>query len=75
MWSNRATISSRAAIFAAASTVGASSGAAGTVLLVAGVAAARRGIGPRATSADDTVAGLGTLGFGGALAYLTVHDG
>jgi putative LysE/RhtB family amino acid efflux pump len=86
--SNPATIASWAAIFAAASAgTGRSAGAAG--LLVAGVAAGsatwvsvlasatavvRRMVGPRAIRLADTVAGLGLLGFGGALAYRSAHD-
>ena len=73
--SNPLTIASWAAIFAAAS---------GAVLLVAGVglgslvwvsalatgtALARRTIGQRAIRAADAIAGLGLVGFGGALAY------
>ena len=76
--SNPLTIASWAAIFAAAS---------GAVLLVAGVglgslvwvstlatgtALARRAIGWRAIRAADTIAGLGLIGFGGALAAATL---
>lgn len=86
--SNPATIASWAAIFAAASAgTGRSAGAA--ALLVAGVTAGsatwvtalasatavvRRMVGRRAVRIADTVAGLGLLGFGGALAYGAVHD-
>ncbi|MEA2278010.1 MAG: hypothetical protein QOC78_2970 [Solirubrobacteraceae bacterium] len=88
--SNPATIASWAAIFAAASAAGAADSAAGAVLLVAGVGAgslawvtllatgvaiARRSAGDRAMRLADAVAGLGLLGFGGALAYGAVrHD-
>ena len=34
----------------------------------------RRAVGPRAIRAADAIAGLGLLGFGGALAYGAVHD-
>jgi putative LysE/RhtB family amino acid efflux pump len=86
--SNPATIASWAAIFAAASAgTGRSPGTA--ALLVAGVALGsaswvttlasataviRRMVGPRALRIADTVAGLGLVGFGGALAYGAVHD-
>jgi putative LysE/RhtB family amino acid efflux pump len=86
--SNPATIASWAAIFAAASAgTGRSAGAA--VLLVAGVALGsatwvtvlasstaivRRAVGPRAVRIADSIAGIGLLGFGGALAYGSVHD-
>ncbi|MEA2249929.1 MAG: hypothetical protein QOG70_171 [Solirubrobacteraceae bacterium] len=88
--SNPATIASWAAIFAAASAAGAADSAAGAVLLVGGVGAgslawvtllatgvaiARRSAGDRAMRLADAVAGLGLLGFGGALAYGAVrHD-
>ena len=82
--SNPLTIASWAAIFAAASAAGAAHTAGGAVLLVAGVglgslawvsalatgtAAARQAIGKRAIRAADALAGLGLVGFGGALAY------
>jgi len=82
--SNPATIASWAAIFAAASAAGTADSAGGAALLVAGVglgslawvvalasgvAVARRAAGERALRAADAVAGLGLLGFGGALAY------
>jgi putative LysE/RhtB family amino acid efflux pump len=86
--SNPATIASWAAIFAAASAgTGRSAGAA--ALLVAGVALGsatwvallatataivRRAAGERAIRVADSIAGLGLLGFGGALAYSSVHD-
>ncbi len=61
----------------------------GAVLLVAGVAAGsltwgtalssaialvRRRVGERALTFAEAVAGLGLLGFGGALGYATLHD-
>ena len=82
--SNPLTIASWAAIFAAASAAGAAHTPSGAALLVGGVglgslawvsalasgtALARRAIGRRAVRAADTIAGLGLLGFGGALAY------
>ena len=86
--SNPATIASWAAIFAAASAgTGRSAGTA--ALLVAGVAVGsatwvtalasatavvRRMVGPRALRIADSVAGLGLIGFGGALAYGAAHD-
>jgi putative LysE/RhtB family amino acid efflux pump len=86
--SNPATIASWAAIFAAASAgTGRSAGTA--ALLVAGVAVGsatwvtalasatavvRRMVGPRAIRIADSVAGLGLIGFGGALAYGAAHD-
>jgi putative LysE/RhtB family amino acid efflux pump len=86
--SNPATIASWAAIFAAVSAgTGRSAGAA--ALLVAGVALGsatwvallatataivRRAAGERAIRVADSIAGLGLLGFGGALAYSSVHD-
>jgi len=86
--SNPATIASWAAIFAAASAgTGRSPGAAALLVtgvalgsaawvttLASGVAIARRAAGPRAIRVADSVAGLGLLGFGGALAYRSVHD-
>lgn len=88
--SNPLTIASWAAIFAAANASGAvqRTGLA-EVLLVAGVtvgsltwgtalssaiALVRRRVGDRALAAAEVVAGLGLLGFGGALGYATVHD-
>jgi len=85
--SNPLTIASWAAIFAAASAAGAAHAAGGAVLLVAGVgigsltwvsalasatAVARRAIGRRAVRAADAIAGLGLVGFGGALAASTL---
>jgi putative LysE/RhtB family amino acid efflux pump len=82
--SNPLTIASWAAIFAAASAAGAAHTPGGAALLVAGVglgslawvsalasgtALARRAMGRRAVRAADTIAGLGLVGFGGALAY------
>lgn len=87
--SNPATIASWAAIFAAASGAGAVTGSAAAVLLIAGVAigsltwvtvlasavaAARRGLGERASRVADSIAGVAMLGFGGALIYSTAHD-
>jgi putative LysE/RhtB family amino acid efflux pump len=87
--SNPLTILSWAAIFAAASTAGATATTGGAVLLVAGVALgslscvsllasgtalARRAIGDRVLRVADAVAGLGLLGFGGALVYGAAHD-
>jgi putative LysE/RhtB family amino acid efflux pump len=84
--SNPATIVSWSAIFAAAATAGAARTSAGAALLVAGVAlgsltwvsllasgmaVARRRIGTRAQRAIDVLAGVGLIGFGGALAYAT----
>ena len=87
--SNPATIASWAAIFAAASTASAVSSTSAAVLLVLGVAlgslvwvvmlatavaAVRRGLGERSMRVADGVAGLGLLGFGGALAYSSLHE-
>jgi putative LysE/RhtB family amino acid efflux pump len=87
--SNPLTIASWAAIFAAASAAGAADTAAGAVLLVAGVglgsltwvvllasgtAVARRAVGPRAMRIADAVAGLGLIGFGGALAMSATRE-
>jgi putative LysE/RhtB family amino acid efflux pump len=87
--SNPATIASWAAIFAAASTTGAASTTTGAMLLIAGVAigslgwvsilatavaAARRGLGARATRLADCIAGVAMLGFGGALIYSSTHE-
>ncbi|HEX3874320.1 MAG TPA: LysE family transporter [Solirubrobacteraceae bacterium] len=87
--SNPLTIASWAAIFAAADTTGTITSPAAAVLLVAGVAigsltwgsllatgvtAARRTLGERAVGLADAVAGLGLVGFGGALAFAAVHD-
>jgi len=86
--SNPLTIASWAAIFAAASAgTGRSPGAAALVvvgvtfgsatwvgMLASATAVVRRAVGPRAIRAADAIAGLGLLGFGGALAYGAVHD-
>jgi putative LysE/RhtB family amino acid efflux pump len=88
--SNPATIVSWAAIFAGASAAGAASGTEAAVLLVAGVAvgslmwvttlacgvaAARRHAGPRTLRVVDGLAGVGLIGFGGALGVSAVrHD-
>jgi putative LysE/RhtB family amino acid efflux pump len=87
--SNPLTIASWAAIFAAASTAGASGTASGTALLLlgvgigslswmtilaAGVSLARRRIGDRTLKAVDVVAGLGIAGFGAALGYRTLEE-
>jgi putative LysE/RhtB family amino acid efflux pump len=83
--SNPLTIASWAGVFAAAST-GTDAAAAPLVagvalgsvtwvsLLACGVALARRSIGPRGVAAADALAGLGLLGFAGALGWRTVHD-
>ena len=86
--SNPLTIASWAAIFAAAS-AGTGRSPSAAALVVAGVtvgsatwvgtlasatAIARRAVGARAIRAADAIAGLGLLGFGGALAYGAVHD-
>jgi putative LysE/RhtB family amino acid efflux pump len=83
--SNPLTIASWAAIFAAASAgadaaavplvAGVGIGSLTAVTVLAGlVAAARRAIGPRIARVADLIAGLGLVGFGGALAYATAHD-
>jgi threonine/homoserine/homoserine lactone efflux protein len=87
--SNPATIVSWAAIFAAASAGGTGRSAGAAALLVTGVAlgsatwvtalasgtaVVRHAIGPRAMRIADAVAGVGLLGFAGALAYGTVND-
>jgi putative LysE/RhtB family amino acid efflux pump len=87
--SNPATIASWAAIFAAANGAGAAGSAGGQALLVAGVAVGsatwvmtlatgtavvRRAAGRRAMRAADVLAGVGLLGFGGALAYASLRD-
>ncbi len=87
--SNPATIASWAAIFAAASVAGAAGSSGAALLLVAGVGAgslawttllasgtavARRAAGERALRLADAVAGLGLIGFGGALAYGALQD-
>jgi putative LysE/RhtB family amino acid efflux pump len=87
--SNPLTIASWAALFAAASVAGAADTPASAVLLLAGVGAGsltavtglavgvsvgRRWVGPRLLRAVDGTAGIGLLGFGGALGYRTLHD-
>lgn len=87
--SNPSTIVSWAAIFAAATTAGLVHTTSAAVLLVAGVAVgsltwvsmlatgvalARRSMSARAVRITDGVAGVGLLGFGGVLAYNTIHD-
>lgn len=87
--SNPLTIASWAAVFAAASSAGAAATPGGAVLLVLGVglgslawmaalatgtAVARRRIGGGAIRVADSFAGMGMIGFGGALGYTTLHD-
>jgi putative LysE/RhtB family amino acid efflux pump len=85
--SNPLTIASWAAVFAAASTAGAAGAGVAPLLagvglgsltwmtlLAAGISVARRWVGPRLLRAVDGVAGAGLLGFGGLLAYRTLHD-
>jgi putative LysE/RhtB family amino acid efflux pump len=86
--SNPLTIASWAAVFAAASTAGAASGAGAApllagvgigsltwmALLAGGVSVARRWVGPRLLRTVDGVAGAGLIGFGGLLAYRTLRD-
>jgi putative LysE/RhtB family amino acid efflux pump len=86
--SNPLTIASWAAVFAAASTAGAASGAEAAPLLAGvgigsltcmgllagGVSVARRWVGPRLLRTVDGVAGAGLIGFGGLLAYRTLRD-
>jgi putative LysE/RhtB family amino acid efflux pump len=87
--SNPLTIASWAAVFAAASTAGAAADGGGTavllagvglgslswmVILASGVALARRALGPSALRAVDALSGVGLLGFGGLLAWRTLHD-
>jgi putative LysE/RhtB family amino acid efflux pump len=87
--SNPLTIASWAAVFAAASTSGASGSTGATVallmgvglgsmtmmsLLAAGVSVARRWIGDRLLRVVDGLAGAGLIGFGSLLAYRTLHD-
>ena len=45
-----------------------------TMLLASGTAVARRAAGDRALRVADAVAGLGLIGFGGALAYGALKD-
>jgi putative LysE/RhtB family amino acid efflux pump len=86
--SNPLTIASWAAVFAAASTAGATEGAAVLTLLAGvglgsmawmtaltgGVTLARRWVGDRMLRIVDGLAGIGLLGFGGLLAYRTFED-
>jgi putative LysE/RhtB family amino acid efflux pump len=82
--SNPLTIASWAAVFSAASVAGlaplpllAGVGAGSTTwfaLLAGGVALTRRRVGPRAVAAVDAGAGLGLLGFAGALAWRGLRD-
>lgn len=87
--SNPTTIASWAALFAAASTAGATAGSAGTALLVLGVgcgtltwftllsgglALARRRIGERLLPAIDIGSGLGLLAFSGLLGWRAASD-
>jgi putative LysE/RhtB family amino acid efflux pump len=87
--SNPLTIGSWGAVFAAASVAGAADTTSGAVLLVVGVGAgslawtaslasgtavARRAVGARAIRAADALAGLGLVGFGGALAWTSTHE-
>jgi putative LysE/RhtB family amino acid efflux pump len=89
--SNPLTIASWAAVFAAASTASvAGDSDAAAILLVAGVAAgsltwcsllatgvaaSRRWVGPRLLQVIDVGAGGAIAGFGGLLAWRTLHDG
>lgn len=88
--SNPLTIASWAAIFAAANASGAVERTTSAevvlvlgvcvgsfvwgALLASAVALVRRRIGPRALGWAERVAGLGLLGFGGALGLATLHD-
>lgn len=86
--SNPLTIASWAAVFAAASTAGATEGAAVLTLLAGvglgsmawmtvltgGVSLLRRWVGDRMLRVVDGLAGVGLLGFGGLLAYRTFKD-
>jgi putative LysE/RhtB family amino acid efflux pump len=84
--SNPLTIASWAAIFAAASAAGAAGSAVLLVLgvglgslawgisLASGTAIAHRRLGDKAIRVADLVAGLGLVGFGGALAYTTFRE-
>ena len=83
--SNPLTIASWAGIFAAATTgtsaspvllvLGVAVGSATWMgLLAGGVSIARRSVGPRAVVLADGIAGLGLLGFAGALGYRTATD-
>jgi putative LysE/RhtB family amino acid efflux pump len=86
--SNPLTIASWAAVFAAASTAGATEGAATLTLLAGvglgsmawmtvltgGVSLLRRWVGDRMLRTVDGLAGLGLLAFGGLLAFRTFRD-
>jgi len=87
--SNPLTIASWAAIFTAAGAAGAAADGAGVAGLLAGVglgsmtwmallatgtSVARRWVGNGTLRAVDGLAGAGLLGFGGLLAYRTMHD-
>jgi putative LysE/RhtB family amino acid efflux pump len=86
--SNPLTIASWAAVFAAASTAGASEGTAvlallagvglgslaWMVLLTGGVSLAGRFVGDRLLRTVDGLAGVGLIGFGGLLAFRTLRD-
>jgi putative LysE/RhtB family amino acid efflux pump len=87
--SNPTTIAAWAAIFAAASTAGATGSAGGTALMLAGVALGtatwfsalsvalalvRRRVGTRALRAVDLIAGSGLVAFGGVLGWTTLGD-
>jgi len=86
--SNPLTIASWAAVFAAASTAGATEGAAVLALLAGvglgsltwmavltgGVTLARRHVGDRLLRVVDVLAGIGLIGFGGLLAFRTLDD-
>src|SRR5262245_6948067 len=83
--SNPLTIASWGAIFAAASAgadaaavplvIGVGLGSLTSVTVLAGaVAAARRALGPRIARGADAIAGIGLIGFGGALAYATARE-
>ena len=88
--SNPLTIASWAAVFAAASTAGIAVSTGSAVLFVAGVgvgsmawvtvlavgvASARQRVGPRLLKTLDAGAGTAIVGFGGLLAWRTLHDG
>lgn len=87
--SNPLTIASWAAVFAAASTAGIASSTDSAVAFVAGVAlgsmawvtilalgvaAARARVGPRLLKTLDAAAGTAIVGFGGLLAWRTLHE-
>jgi putative LysE/RhtB family amino acid efflux pump len=87
--SNPLTIASWAAVFAATSTASSLGGGGATAALLAGVglgslswmcvltggvAVARHALGPRALRTVDALSGAGLVGFGGVLAWRTLHD-